>query len=114
MKLFENQFINDNDIPWEDLGGGVKRKVMSYDQNVMMVKVAFESGGIGALHSHYHTQMSYVESGSFEMTIGEKKGILNAGDGYYIPPNVVHGALCLEAGVLIDVFTPMREDFVKE
>lgn len=114
MELFENQFINDNDIPWEDLGGGVKRKVMSYDQNVMMVKVAFETGGIGALHSHYHTQMSYVESGSFEMTIGEKKGILNKGDGYYIPPNVVHGALCLEAGVLIDVFTPMREDFVKE
>jgi quercetin dioxygenase-like cupin family protein len=114
MKLFENQFINDNDIPWEDLGGGVKRKVMSYDQNVMMVKVAFETGGIGALHSHYHTQMSYVESGSFEMTIGEKKGILKAGDGYYIPPHVVHGALCLEAGVLIDVFTPMREDFVKE
>ena len=114
MKLFENQFINDNDIPWEDLGDGVKRKVMSYDQNVMMVKVAFETGGIGALHSHYHTQMSYVESGSFEMTIGEKKGILKAGDGYYIPPHVVHGALCLEAGVLIDVFTPMREDFVKE
>jgi quercetin dioxygenase-like cupin family protein len=55
-----------------------------------------------------------VESGSFEMTIGEKKGILKTGDGYYIPPNVVHGALCLEAGVLIDVFTPMREDFVKE
>jgi quercetin dioxygenase-like cupin family protein len=114
MKVLKNQFINDSEIPWEDLGGGVKRKIMSYDDNVMMVKVAFETGGVGALHSHYHTQMSYVESGSFEMTIGEKKGILKTGDGYYIPPNVVHGALCLEAGVLIDVFTPMREDFVKE
>jgi len=42
---------------------------------------------------------------------GEKK-ILKGGDGFYIPPNVLHGAVCMEAGVLIDVFSPMREDFV--
>jgi quercetin dioxygenase-like cupin family protein len=113
MNVKENQFIIDSTIPWEDLGGGVKRKIMSYDDNIMMVKVAFETGGIGALHSHYHTQMSYVESGVFEMTIGDKVSILKKGDGYYIPPKVIHGALCLEAGVLIDVFTPMREDFVQ-
>lgn len=107
------QFINDSEIPWEELGGGVKRKIMSYDDNVMMVKVAFETGGIGTLHSHYHTQMSYIESGVFKMTIGDKVNTLKAGDGYYIPPHVVHGALCLEAGVLIDMFTPMREDFVQ-
>jgi len=107
------QFINDSEIAWEELGGGLKRKVMSYDDNLMMVKVAFETGGIGTLHSHPHTQMSYVESGVFEMTIGDKKGILKAGDGYYIPPDLTHGALCLEAGTLIDIFNPLREDFVK-
>jgi len=39
--------------------------------------------------------------------------VLNAGDAFYIPPNVLHGAICREAGVLIDVFSPMREDFIK-
>ena len=112
-ELKGREFIDDADIPWEELGGGLKRKIMAYDDNLMMVKVAFEKGGVGALHSHFHTQMSYVESGVFEVTIGDKKQTLKKGDGYYIPSNIMHGAVCLEAGVLIDMFTPMREDFVK-
>jgi len=107
------QFIIDSEIPWQDLGGGLKRKIMSYDETMMMVKIVFEKGGIGTQHKHVHTQMSYVESGVFEVTIGDKKQILKAGDGYYIPSNVMHGAVCMQAGVLIDMFTPMREDFVK-
>ena len=107
------QFINDTEIPWDDLGGGLKRKIMSYDENLMMVKVSFEKGGIGSLHSHFHTQMSYVESGAFEITIGDKTEALKKGDAYYIPPNIIHGALCIEPGILVDIFTPLREDFVK-
>ena len=107
------QFINDADIPWDDLGGGLKRKIMAYDDNLMMVKVSFEKGGIGSLHSHFHTQMSYVESGSFEITIGDNTETLKRGDAYYIPPNIIHGALCIEGGILVDIFTPLREDFVK-
>lgn len=106
------EFIADSELVWEDLGGGLKRKIMAYDDNLMMVKVAFEKGGTGTLHSHFHTQMSYVESGEFEITIGERKQVLRQGDVYYIPPHVVHGALCLSAGMLVDIFTPMREDFI--
>ena len=107
------QFIVDAEIPWQDLGGGLKRKIMSYDPTMMMVKIDFQKGGIGTPHKHVHTQMSYVESGVFEVMIGDKKQTLKKGDGYYIPSNIMHGAVCLEAGVLIDMFTPMREDFVK-
>jgi len=113
MEAKGKQFIIDSEIAWQDLGGGLKRKIMSYDETMMMVKIIFEKGGIGAPHKHVHTQMSYVESGIFEITIGDKKQTLKAGDGYYIPSNVMHGAVCKEAGVLIDLFTPMREDFVK-
>lgn len=108
------QFINDSDIGWEDLGGGLKRKIMSYNENMMMVKVAFEKGGIGTLHSHFHTQMSYVDSGTFEITIADDKKILRKGDAFYIPPNIIHGALCLEEGILIDIFNPLREDFLSK
>ena len=108
-----NTFIKNDDIAWEQVDTGVKRKIMAYDDKLMLVKVQFETGGIGSLHKHYHSQISHVDSGVFEVEIDGEKQILKSGDGFYIPPNVLHGAVCLEAGVLIDVFSPMREDFIK-
>jgi quercetin dioxygenase-like cupin family protein len=105
-------FIENKEIPWEKTGEGVKRKIMAYDEKLMVVKVHFDKGGFGPLHQHYHSQITHVESGVFEVQIGEEVRVLSGGDAYYIPPNVIHGAKCLETGVLIDVFSPMREDFV--
>lgn len=105
-------FVDDQTLPWEPVAEGVKRKIMSYDVHLMMVKVAFEAGGIGAAHSHVHTQMSFVARGIFSITIGDETRTVRAGDAFYIPSNVWHGAVCEDAGELVDVFTPMREDFV--
>ena len=109
---FEQQFVTAESIPWETVGEGIQRKILTYDANLMMVLVKFEQGGIGAAHEHPHTQMSYVQSGAFAITIGGDERILRAGDAFYIPPNVWHGAMCHEAGMLVDTFTPMREVFV--
>ena len=109
MKLF----IENKDLPWEPIDTGVRRKIMAYDDKLMVVKVEFKKGGIGSLHQHHHSQITHVESGIFEVEIGDEKKILASGDAFYIPPNVMHGAVCLEDGVLIDVFSPMREDFIK-
>jgi quercetin dioxygenase-like cupin family protein len=106
-------FIENKDLSWEATAPGIKRKIMAYDERMMLVKVEFEKGGVGTLHSHMHTQISHVESGVFEVEISGEKKILRAGDAFYVPPHAVHGAVCLEAGVLIDVFSPMREDFIK-
>ena len=108
-----NVFIEDKDIQWEMPDPGIRRKVMAYNEQLMLVKVEFQQGAVGALHEHYHSQISHVESGVFEITIDGEKRVLKAGDAYYIPPHVVHGALCLEPGVLIDVFSPRREDFIR-
>lgn len=105
-------FIENRELFWETVGEGVRRKIMSYDDKLMLVKVEFQKGGIGKLHQHYHSQITHVESGIFEVEIDGKRKMLTAGDAYYIPPHVMHGCVCLEAGVLIDVFSPMREDFV--
>ncbi|MBS1510182.1 MAG: cupin domain-containing protein [Bacteroidetes bacterium] len=105
-------FIENDDIAWEEVDHLVKRKIMAYDDNLMVVKVQFETGGIGTVHKHYHSQITHVESGVFEVEINGDKKILKAGDAFYIPPNVLHGAVCIAAGVLIDVFSPMREDFI--
>ena len=105
-------FIDNSEVPWEEVDNGVRRKIMAYDEKLMLVRVEFQTGGIGTIHQHYHSQITHVESGVFEVEIGGEKKILKTGDAFYIPPNVLHGAVCLEAGVLIDVFSPMREDFV--
>jgi quercetin dioxygenase-like cupin family protein len=105
-------FQFEDQTPWIDLGNGIQRQMYGYDDKVMMVKVKFEVGAVGQLHSHPHTQVTYVESGAFEMTIGDQKKIIKKGDGYYVPPQEVHGCVCVEAGVLIDVFSPHREDFL--
>ncbi len=105
-------FIENGDLSWEETGPGMKRKIMAYDDRLMIVKVNFEKGAIGTLHRHPHTQITHIESGVFEVEIGGEKKVLKGGDAFYIPPNVLHGAVCLEPGVLIDTFSPMREDFI--
>ena len=106
-------FIAAQDIPWETVGEGVRRKIMGYDEKLMMVFVEFRKGSIGYIHRHEHTQVTYVEKGSFEVQIGGNKTVLSAGDCFFAPPNIDHGVVALEDGILVDVFTPMRRDFLK-
>ena len=106
------KFFDSRDPEWEELGGGVARKILGWDDQIMMVKVKFEKGSIGATHSHIHTQVTYCASGRFEFTIGTDKKIVCEGDSLYVAPNIEHGAVCLEKGMLIDVFSPVREDFL--
>ncbi len=108
----EQLFIAFDSIAWEDQGGGVRRKVMAYGDQIMAVYVEFAAGGVGALHQHPHVQVTFVKEGAFRVHIGGEERVLRAGDFFYIPSNVVHGATAIEAGVLVDVFAPMRAEFL--
>jgi len=112
MKRSSEKFITTANMEWEELGGGVSRKFLGWDNQIMMVQVKFEKGAEGSPHDHFHTQATYCASGKFEFDINGEKKIVQGGDGVYIEPNLVHGAKCLEAGILIDVFAPVREDFL--
>ena len=115
MKTFgaSTNFLFGDHLDWEVVGEGLKRKIMGYDDKIMLVKVHFEIGAVGILHEHYHSQVTYIESGAFDVTIGGETKRLVGGDSFYIPPHVMHGAICKESGVLIDVFSPIREDFME-
>ncbi|MGB3774834.1 MAG: cupin domain-containing protein [Leeuwenhoekiella sp.] len=115
MKTFgtSKEFIFGEELEWETVGEGLKRKIMGYDDKIMLVKVEFQVGAVGTMHEHHHSQVTYVESGEYELTIGEETKVVKGGDSFYIPPHVMHGAICKKAGVLIDVFSPIREDFMK-
>ena len=117
MSLHDNikatkEYWIDEETEWEDVGGGITRQVMGYDGKLMLVKAKFETGAIGQMHKHYHSQVTYVESGEFVMSIGDEKRTLKGGDSFYIPPHVMHGCVCTIPGMLIDVFRPAREDFL--
>ena len=102
-----------NDTKLQDLGGGLKRRILSHGEDMMAVEVIFDEGAVGAMHSHPHVQISYVLEGRFEAEIGGEKRIISVGDTYYTLPDVPHGVVCLEKGRLLDIFTPERKDFLK-
>lgn len=95
-----------------DVGGGLRRKVGAYNDNLMCVEVHFDTGTVAALHSHAHEQITYVISGKFEFVVGDQTYIVSAGDSLYKQPHILHGATCIEAGTLLDMFTPHRADFI--
>lgn len=113
MKTRSNTFISENETVWESGGEGIRRQIMGYDPHLMVVKVAFEKGAIGVRHTHYHSQASYVVSGCFESCVGTERRRLGPGDGYYVAPDEPHELHCLEAGIVLDIFSPLRADFLK-
>ena len=96
-----------------DIGGGVTRKVLSWSRDLMIVELRFPKGAVGARHSHPREQIGYIVSGRLiYQEEGSEDRVLQTGDSYHVAPNAVHGVEILEDTVLLDVFTPMREDFL--
>jgi len=93
-------------------GPGVTRQLLARGGGLMAVEFRFQRGSVGALHQHPHEQIGYVASGRFEFSLDGVVTVLGPGDSYYVRPHAVHGVVALEDGVLLDVFTPQREDFL--
>lgn len=105
-------FAHPNETDWTELGPGNTRRVLIHTPELMQVEFGFDKGAIGAPHSHPHIQVSYVAEGSFEVTIDGVTDVINEGGSFIVPSGLVHGVLALQKGRLVDVFTPMRQDFV--
>lgn len=114
MKKESARFLSGDVLPIEEVQDGISRQIMGYNKDLMLVKVWFNAGAEGYQHEHIHSQTTYIESGIFDVTIDNVTQRQTAGDSYFIPPNIRHGAVCVEEGVLLDVFSPVREDFLQE
>lgn len=99
--------------PAETVAPGVTRKILSWGGRMMAAELEFEAGAVGAPHSHPHEQVGYVVSGSFLLELDGQTYTVCAGDTYYCPPDARHGVVAQEKSRLVDVFTPIREDFLK-
>lgn len=109
---------NDRWVFYKDVkpteSNGVTKRILAYSDDLMCVENTFKKGAIGALHHHPNTQITYVVSGKFEFEIGGVKKVVQKGDTMLKTNNVVHGCVCLEDGVLLDIFSPYRKDFVED
>ncbi|MCC4831593.1 cupin domain-containing protein [Shewanella sp. 1_MG-2023] len=110
-----NIFFKADEHPWEEVGEGIKRKIVGFTDDLMVVHLCFGKGAIGTPHTHeIHDQIGYVVKGSFEAQINGEKKILNAGDAFIARKHFEHGVVALEEdSILVDVFSPSREDFLK-
>ena len=104
-------FAQPGDCKHTELNGSTRRVILDLPE-LMLVEFTFEEGGVGALHSHPHLQTSYVAEGVFEVTIDGVTQTIAKGGAYIVPSGLVHGVKALEAGKLIDSFTPRRDDFL--
>lgn len=90
---------------------GMTRQVLAHSDELMLVRHYFEKDWIGARHSHPHHQLVYVVRGALRVEVGEETFDVFAGDSFVVDGGVEHQAAALEASEVLDVFTPVREDY---
>ncbi len=101
-----------NSIPVEKISEGIERQ-MVVGQNLMICRLKFDPFVVTPAHSHPHEQVTLVMQGKVKFILGDEERIMSAGDVLHFPSNHWHGATMLdEEVVLIDIFSPIREDFL--
>ncbi|HYP51145.1 MAG TPA: cupin domain-containing protein [Pyrinomonadaceae bacterium] len=101
-------------IPVERISEGIDRQ-MIVGQNIMICRLRFDAFVVTPAHRHPHEQMTFVMQGKVKFTLGTEERIVSAGDVLHFPSNHWHGATMLdEEVVLIDIFSPIREDFLTD
>lgn len=113
MKTKTDQtWVMHDDVLAETMPTWTKRRVLAHGQEMMMVENEFSPGDTAPVHTHPHSQITYVIRGALKFTLDGETVVLREGDSVYIAPNAVHSAVAVEDSLLIDMFAPMREDFL--
>jgi quercetin dioxygenase-like cupin family protein len=93
---------------------GIERKTLVYGENMLMTEFNLRKGAVLPRHSHPQEQTGRLISGRIRLFIGAEVHETGVGDSWYIPGNVEHGAEILEDSVAIEVFSPIRQDYLPE
>lgn len=91
---------------------GVDFEVLAIGQNSMVTKMLFKDFDFAPLHKHPCEQSGYVISGQYKLIFGGNEYFITSGDSYSIPANIEHSLEVIESGEIIDVFTPVRQDYL--
>ena len=91
---------------------GLTRRVLAYNDKLFLAEHKMVKGWRGSLHSHPHEQIVYVVRGHLKLICQEQTFDLRTGDSFVVRGGVEHGASAVEDSLVIDVFTPCREDYI--
>jgi quercetin dioxygenase-like cupin family protein len=94
------------------IGTGLKRRVLAYNDKLFVAEHEMVKGWIGKVHSHPHDQVVYVVHGHLRVTCQGATFDVQAGDTFVVLGGIDHGASAIEDSLVIDVFTPCREDYI--
>ncbi len=97
---------------WKPAEAGVTPRMVASGKNMMAMEVRFEAGAEGNKHSHPHEQVSRLLKGRMAFFLGDETHELKEGEMIVIPSNVIHGVRAHEESLLLDIFSPPREDLI--
>ena len=99
------------DVEPVEMVPGVWRRMLTYGEQVMVVQVTLEEGTVVPAHRHPHEQITYVIEGELAMEVEGRTHVLGAGDSMLFPGDVEHGATALQRTLVVDTFSPPREEY---
>jgi quercetin dioxygenase-like cupin family protein len=100
-----------SDVEPLEMVPGLWRRTLSWGERLMVVQVTLKEGAVVPTHRHPHEQITYVIEGELSMEVEGRTYVLGAGDSLLFPGNVEHGATALKRTLVIDTFSPPREDY---
>lgn len=106
--MFEKQ----SPTGYKTLLEGIRQKTVAYGDRTLMVEFLLQKGAVLPQHSHPHEQIGYLVKGRIRLTIGDEVQDLAPGDSWCIPGGAPHGAEIVEDAVAVEVFSPVREEYL--
>ena len=91
---------------------GIRMKTVCYGERTLMTEFVLERGSTLPVHSHPYEQTGYLVTGHILLRIGTQEHDAGPGDSWCIPSGVEHGARILDDSVAVEVFSPVREDYL--
>jgi unsaturated pyranuronate lyase len=105
-------FCKKSDEGYKEALGGVRLKTLVYGEKTLMSEFRLDKGKMLPMHSHPHEQSGYMVSGRINLIVEDEKFEAGPGDSWCIQGNVEHGAETLDDSVIVEVFSPVREDYL--
>ncbi len=105
-------FYKKSNLDYQNPMTGIKLKTLAYGEKTLLAEFRLEKGNLLPKHAHPHEQTGYLVSGRINLMVGDKQFVAEPGDSWSIPGDVEHGAEVLEDSVAIEVFSPVREDYL--
>ena len=107
-------FYKANQNGFKEVLPGIKLKTLVYGEKTLFTEFRMDAGAVLPKHTHIHEQTGYLAEGKIRLTIGEVTFDVEKGDSWCIPGNMEHSAEILKTSVAIEVFSPVREEYLPQ